>query len=1064
MYQSPGEKHGFQPSYQPVDAQNQNEHEQWKPSFFGGVPWLGTAGIFIAIASAVGSIAALYSANNKAVDSWPSQHAPIQLTVMLAVLIAIGNVGLRIAHKEGTTLTWWIKMSKGATLADSHRTWEHGSSAWSSALAILHLHISKIGLVSILMAFHFANGPLIQRATDVTTGSSIEPATFQAHFSPDMFEQATGYYQTRSSVASTLSTDFMNVILAHTNREPIKLDLKGCDGVCSGTLIGAGFDFDCVQTNQNYSVGPGYGNHGTMWDVGSIQVNITDKWYPDTVNVTTKYKGDAANVGNLTVTTCILHSARVRYPFTYTNGTVELEAPTPTTDGIANRTEEMIYLETETSGMGRFSSRLGGFGIALSHIYNSNVQLYLTGMMALQGEGLMQYSWISSNDSALGEVYMTWSDPTPSILGAFNEIAFRTAATFSNSSFEQTVQGTQKRTFIKYTINTNFLAASLAVTFASALAIVLLYHGFWLLGRPVTMSPLETAHAFQSPATAGADAVEADDLAKVFENNKVRGRLKFCFAVPTSPGTPEPSKPRRNLLVSRQVNMSPFQRLPNEILDAIFIHLSPHEVWKTQQSSASTEQALDSHMRTRPHAIDSLMLWACDTGDNQAVRKAVSLGADVSVVRALLNDSSYSERLTIYRASYYPDTVRLLLDLGARIDTDFKAASDKRWERFQRDLDPEVYQLFSDRGMTDQFVDFQACIDHCLYMQIDNRWSGTEDIIEALERISILLELGASSVALILDDGNPVGTTLSYLIKSIYDWGRYPSEWCLPTLKLLLSKRPDLNAPSLETTRRFLERSLPGELGVLISWQSWVCPIAVAVGCMVELGTTEVMDILLEAGAKLNLPTHTCFQPLALYAYLSETYDGPGYKYLESNGASFEPLWHYVEESVDDGASIPIFQLCQDLSYFSPDFYDAALLVDDKLFGVVKLFTERGAVKNVGIRFIEDILRPMGEGPYNADTQSTIIKRSHILLKLTLQDDNLNPNKPGEICGLFSEIVDQAINNPTGTQVVNIIDPIIAAMLLQKGARLETRSRTKEARDHVISQLQRDPYNISFDI
>ncbi|KAJ4139770.1 hypothetical protein NW768_001114 [Fusarium equiseti] len=184
MDSSPERKHGLQASYQPVDAQNPNQ--QWKPRFFSSIPWLGAAGIIVAIASAVGTVVALYSANGKAVDSWPSKDTPMQLTVVLSILIAVGNVGLRIAHKEGSTLTWWIKMSKGATLAESHRTWDYGSSAWSSILGFLHLHIRKIGLVSILMAFHFANGPLIQRATEVTTGFSTEPATYKAPVSPDV--------------------------------------------------------------------------------------------------------------------------------------------------------------------------------------------------------------------------------------------------------------------------------------------------------------------------------------------------------------------------------------------------------------------------------------------------------------------------------------------------------------------------------------------------------------------------------------------------------------------------------------------------------------------------------------------------------------------------------------------------------------------------------------------------------------------------------------------------------------------------------------------------------------
>ncbi|KAJ4139771.1 hypothetical protein NW768_001115 [Fusarium equiseti] len=77
--------------------------------------------------------------------------------------------------------------------------------------------------------------------------------------------------------------------------------------------------------------------------------------------------------------------------------------------------------------------------------------------------------------------------------------------------------------FIKYTVNADFLAASLGVTFVCALAIVLLYHGFWLLGRPVTMSPLEIANAFQAPVIRGNGVHrDAEDLAKVLEHKKVK--------------------------------------------------------------------------------------------------------------------------------------------------------------------------------------------------------------------------------------------------------------------------------------------------------------------------------------------------------------------------------------------------------------------------------------------------------------------------------------------------------------------------------------------------------------
>ncbi|RGP79786.1 hypothetical protein FLONG3_2099 [Fusarium longipes] len=523
MYRKSDPKAGPEPSYQPVDIQNTNE--QRKPSFFSGTPWLGIAGIIITIVSAVGIIVALYSANERAVDSWPSEDTPIQLTVLLAILIALANIGLRIAHKEGTTLTWWVEMSKGATLAESHRIWEHGGSAWSSTVGFLHLHITKIGVVSILMAFLSANGPLVQRAASITTGTSSESATFTANLSPDMFLNNTGYYQTRASVVTALSTSFRGVVLPFTNREPIKLNLKGCDGLCTGTLIGPGFDYNCTQRKQKYKVGFSYGRAGTTWEIGSIQIQELDKFSPDVINVTTAYKGDAAAVGNLTVTNCILHLATVQYPFVYTNGTLELQGLGTSVGGLVNRTEELLYLPREQSALGTWPSRLGGFAYALSRIYDSKVELYNTGSLALIGEGPMAYTYMSSNDSALDgqSESMTWSDPTPSILDAFHEMGFRTALAYSNSSTEQTIQGTQERTFIKYTINANFLAGSLAVTFASVLAVMLLYYGFWVIGRPATMSPLETAHAFQSPATSGEDMLKkADDLAKAFENRKVK--------------------------------------------------------------------------------------------------------------------------------------------------------------------------------------------------------------------------------------------------------------------------------------------------------------------------------------------------------------------------------------------------------------------------------------------------------------------------------------------------------------------------------------------------------------
>ncbi|KAI8719753.1 hypothetical protein NCS52_00756900 [Fusarium sp. LHS14.1] len=521
MQQNLGNKYGFESTYQlipPQPSQPLNQHR--KPNCFNSIPWSGLGGIVLAIVSAAGIIAALSSASGKEVDSWPTQDRQIQLAVALAVLIAIANIGLAIAYHEGTALTWWIKMSQGATLAESHRYWEHSSSAFQSVLGLLRLNASKVTLVSILMAVTVANGPLIQRAALVVPDTRTQPATFHAALSTGQFSRPTGLYMTRAKTLNTLTTNFSRVLRSYTNRDPIKLDLEGCEGACSGVLVGAGFDIDCTRSSESYYIDK---TPGDTWVVGGIQISDNGLYEPTKLHLNTTYKGTIGDRGDLTVTTCSLHSAIVRYPFSYANGTVTLRGSSRTVDGIVNRTEKLMYPYMETSGLGTWPSLLGGFAFALSSMFRSNVTLYFTGILALQGDGPMGYTYMNSTDAEMGTTNMTWSDPTPPIIETVRELAFRTAISFSNSTFKQTVQGSQIRTTTKYAINKEYLAASLATTFAGALAVMFLYHGFWRLGRPVTMSPLETANAFRAPATHGVDGLKtADDLAKHFKHTVVK--------------------------------------------------------------------------------------------------------------------------------------------------------------------------------------------------------------------------------------------------------------------------------------------------------------------------------------------------------------------------------------------------------------------------------------------------------------------------------------------------------------------------------------------------------------
>ncbi|RFN50236.1 hypothetical protein FIE12Z_5415 [Fusarium flagelliforme] len=474
--------------------------------------------------------------------------------------------------------------------------------------------------------------------------------------------------------------------------------------------------------------------------------------------------------------------------------------------------------------------------------------------------------------------------------------------------------------------------------------------------------------------------------------------------------------------------MNPFQRLPNETIDAIFIHMHPIDVWRFQQSSKSSERALDPHLLTRPYALNDLMTVACVRGNNGAIRKAVSLGANVSMIT--LPQSRDQQSSTILCASRHLDTVAILFDLGARLDMDFNGLVDTERRIRERGKSAEFLQLCSERGVRDQFINFQDAIDHSLFDHVADvtekefeKWNADD-----IDKVSILLELGANSTA--LSEEQPAVTTLSYLIKNIGK--QCPAPLCLPIIKLLLSKHPDLNAPSRELTQRVLES------------QNGFEPAE---------------------AAKLDVPVQTHFQPLFVYAYTIETPDSPGYDYLCSHGAKFEPIWQ-PGAPMEYYDSIPIFRLCQD---WVED--GGPLLLNDGQFGVTKVFIERGAVKNVGIRFIKDALRPMMGILHRDANPSILIQRSHTLLKLVLQDGNLNSNMAGEMDDLLLEIVEEATVNGSGNtnlEFSDIVDPLTVALLLGKGAKLTTRAHgnwaTKDVRDVVVSHLENDPYNITCDI
>ncbi|KAG9253679.1 uncharacterized protein F5Z01DRAFT_623812 [Emericellopsis atlantica] len=496
-----------------------DESMQYHKGFFKTTPWIGLVGIMGTGLTVAAIVIVLLSADGKATDAWPTETTQIPLSVILAILIGVGNAALTMAYREGVTVAWWVRMIKGTSLYDSHRYWQHGSSAFEAIKGLRHL--SKVTLVSITLLLLIVDGPLLQRAAGITTVTETAPATFKAAVSDAKISQPTAYYMTRARSVNSLSGNFSQVVMAYSNNEPISLDLQGCKGSCTGTLVAAGFDVSCKTKDTEYSLEDMQG--GDRVTVGTISVKADGIGSPGILNISTAYKPSTDKKGNLVTTNCTLHSAQVEYPFQYANGTLTLEGTISSVDDIANRTTALTYYDPEAAGMTRFPSTLGGIAYAIDSIYASDVDLYNSGSLAIMGTGPMQYTYMNSSDDSLGTADVTWTDPTPAVLEAIRELTFRTALAFSDSSAEQSIDGSQLRTTTKYALHVEWMAGALAILVLGELAVFFLYSGFWLLGRPVSMSPLETATAFQAPLTAHADSnADGNELAKRLGDQSVR--------------------------------------------------------------------------------------------------------------------------------------------------------------------------------------------------------------------------------------------------------------------------------------------------------------------------------------------------------------------------------------------------------------------------------------------------------------------------------------------------------------------------------------------------------------
>jgi hypothetical protein len=201
------------------------------------------------------------------------------------------------------------------------------------------------------------------------------------------------------------------------------------------------------------------------------------------------------------------------------------------------------------------ASTLGGLYLTLKDRYEASATINYLGFASddwLLTESISASLYMRGrNITSLATYDVYWVDAIDDMISMLQELTFRTAVspkeltdlvtgeptypsgpeiwiispnlTVTNRTVEH--QAAVSMTFDEtvYAVRYGWLTGAVALIALSCLAILQTYWGWWLLGRPVSLSPLEIAKAFDAPLLHDADANgTSKELARAIGDVKVR--------------------------------------------------------------------------------------------------------------------------------------------------------------------------------------------------------------------------------------------------------------------------------------------------------------------------------------------------------------------------------------------------------------------------------------------------------------------------------------------------------------------------------------------------------------
>lgn len=519
--------YSFNPSYSAV---NPGSGRPWSPGLFPRLPWLGLGALLGSVLGLGACVAILVVSNGQPVKDWV-----LQPTVYLSIAYTLTNIMLQYALTEGVNVAWWRRsMNSNTEVGDLHRFWEFGNSLWAALTSGRRFNLPALACVFAALAP--VNGPLLQRASKVSVRSVSSVTSLRLPIAPEIPYGWTGIVSGRMYAVSLLTANFTPVAQNFYNQRPINISATGCnDGICTAKILGSGFAANCSSRTIPYDLNIHTFPNGSadvygeavQGDYGFLSSFEWDVDTPGNISLNVQYKSTPACSGDLIVKQCSLREATVEYPVIVDSNqsTITLDPHSTIFDDAVGG----IVHVNDTNIQG--PSTLGGIYLALNNQYNSSAHMRFVGAVGYEilttGSFANSYAVLGEDKptggSAVNSCSLSFKDPTADLLAAARELIFRTAIASANSSSIQSVTAKQSGTRQVYESHYLFLGLALLVTLIAVVCILITFNGYWVLGRKVTMSPVEIAKAFNAPVLWGSDSnAEAKALVKEIGARSVR--------------------------------------------------------------------------------------------------------------------------------------------------------------------------------------------------------------------------------------------------------------------------------------------------------------------------------------------------------------------------------------------------------------------------------------------------------------------------------------------------------------------------------------------------------------